>query len=302
MHAEERLGELDRTAADPTEDRRDRIGARVQRDSLEDAVQRGVDEPQRRGRVGVGRTARLQLGDLLAELPTDHRFDHRRPIEAGNRPAGGDVAVAEDHDVIGEGVDLVEPVGDVDDRHASVAQAADEREQPLDLLGGERRGRFVEHQQSGRSSHRPGDLEDLTLGHTELAHRLTGVEVDVELPQDLHGTLLDGSPADEPTAAGQRAEGDVLGNRQVGSVGELLVDDPESEVAGNPRVAHVDNLAIHRDRAGVGAIVTGEHLDRRRLARSVLAEQCQNASAAYRQVDTVQHLDAAERLAQTGRS
>ena len=170
MHAEERLGELDRPAADPAEHRSDRVGARLQGDPLENTVQRGVDEPQRRCRVGVGRTARLQLGDLLAELPTNHRFDHRRPIEAGNWPARGDVAVAEDHDVIGEGVDLVEPVGDVDNRHASVAQAADEREQSLDLLGGECRGRFVEHQQSGRTSHRPGDLEDLTLCHTELAH------------------------------------------------------------------------------------------------------------------------------------
>ena len=167
-----------------------------------------------------------------------------------------------------------------DDRHASVAQAADEGEQPLDLLGGERRGRFVEHQQSCRSGHRPGDLEDLTLCHTELADRLTRVEVDVELPQHLHGASADGSPAYEPTAAGQRAEGDVLRNRQVGRVGELLVDDS------NPRsrrssVAHVDNLAIHRDRAGVGSIVAREHLDRRRPGDATRSALLAKTAAAY---------------------
>ena len=37
------------------------------------------------------------------------------------RPPRGDVLVPEDHDVIGKGIDLVEPVGDVDNRRASVA-------------------------------------------------------------------------------------------------------------------------------------------------------------------------------------
>ena len=46
-----------------------------------------------------------------------------------------DRAVAEDDDAIGAGFDLVQPVGDEDDRHAVGLELADDPHQPVGLGG-----------------------------------------------------------------------------------------------------------------------------------------------------------------------
>ena len=58
---------------------------------------------------------------------------------------GGDVeAVAQHGDVVAQFLDLVEIVRDVDDRHAFVAQAADQPEEDVGLAPDQGRRRLVE--------------------------------------------------------------------------------------------------------------------------------------------------------------
>ncbi len=77
--------------------------------------------------------------------------------------------------------DLVQPVADEEDRDAAVAQAADDREQALDLVGRERRRRLVEDQDARVDRERLGDLDELLVGHRQAADRRADVEPDVEL-------------------------------------------------------------------------------------------------------------------------
>ena len=115
-------------------------------------------------------------------------------------------AVAEDRGAVAEVEDLVEPVADEEDRDAARAQAADDREQPLDLVGRERRGRLVEDEHARLDRERLGDLDQLLVRHRQAADRRADVEADVELLEQRLGLAAHLAPVDR-SASGPTARG-----------------------------------------------------------------------------------------------
>ena len=113
--------------------------------------------------------------------PADHVADEVGRGELGRRRRDDVAAVAEDGRPVAQREDLVEPVADEEDRDAAVAQPADDREQPLDLVGGERGGRLVEDEDARLDRQRLGDLDQLLVGHRQAADRRADVDLDVEL-------------------------------------------------------------------------------------------------------------------------
>src|SRR5207237_1400695 len=81
------------------------------------------------------------------------------------------------------------------------------------------------------------------------------------------------SEPSEPRAARLQAQGDVLGDGQVGEQRRLLVDGGDAEVAGADGVVVGDGLAVDFQGAGVGGDGAGDDLDERGLAGAVLADQ-----------------------------
>src|SRR5207248_3535687 len=80
---------------------------------------------------------------------------------------------------------------------------------------------------------------------------------------------------------------------------EVLVDEAQAGVARSDRVAQRHRLAGQRDLgAGVGLVVARQHLDERRLAAAVLADQRVNLAGRDVEVDAVQGLGAREALAE----
>ena len=71
---------------------------------------------------------------------------------------------------------LFQPVRDVDDPHALPLQLADDPEQLLDLLVAERGGGLVHDEDARVGPERPGDLDELLLGHRQPAD--VGLRVD----------------------------------------------------------------------------------------------------------------------------
>ena len=71
-------------------------------------------------------------GEVL-ELLADHLPDQARAVVLADRPAAGELPVAEDRDVVDEVEDLVKPVGDEGDRDAVSRSAADHLEERRDL-------------------------------------------------------------------------------------------------------------------------------------------------------------------------
>ena len=94
-----------------------------------------------------------------------------------------DDAIAQDREAVGQAANLLEPVADVDDGAARVADLADERLQPLGGRDVEDRGRLVEQQDLGLVNHRAHDLEHLAATRAEVAHAVAATEGEIEAAQ-----------------------------------------------------------------------------------------------------------------------
>ena len=162
-----------------------------------------------------GQAAHLEqdLADRVLHLREErHRAADHVPDEVGGgelaRRRRDDVpAVAEDGRAIAQREDLVQPVADEQDRHAAVAKPADDREQPLDLVGGQRCGRLVQDQRAGVHGQGLGDLDQLLVRHREAPDRGADVELDVELVEQrlrrpAHAAPVDGAER-RPRARGR---------------------------------------------------------------------------------------------------
>ena len=80
-------------------------------------------------------------------------------------------------------------------------------------------------------------------------------------------------PVEQAVAAKFAAEEDVLGDRAEGDEIDLLVDRADAAVLRLLGRGELDRLAAEDDLAGVVAVGAGEHLDQRRFAGAVLADQ-----------------------------
>ena len=176
------------------------------------------------------------LGEEVADLSADHPLDD--PVDGRLRDrVGGDVgAVAHHGDRVAEREDLVEAVGDEDERAALVAQAAGDREEPVDLDPAERRGRLVHDQQARVERDGLGDLDDLLVGDRESPSGTARVDPDAETGEERLGLGVHRRPVDAAAAAVRlTAHEDVLGHRQVGEERGLLVDHRDARAPWRPR-------------------------------------------------------------------
>ena len=119
------------------------------------------------------------FGRRFVDGAPDHAVDDLVAGRLGHR-AGVDVApVAHHGDAVGDQRQLFQPVRDVDDADAAVAELADDAEQFLDLRLGERGGRLIHDEHFGVERQRLGDLDHLLLGDGEIGDLDGGVEVQV---------------------------------------------------------------------------------------------------------------------------
>src|SRR6185295_17565389 len=143
---------------------------------------------------------RLLLGEELIERAPDHEPDDLRLGELVGRPRVDVTAVADDGDDVGELADLLEPVADVEDRDAAVAEPTDGGEEAVDLVGRQRGGGLVHDQQPRTRRERLRDLEELPVGDAEPAYGGVGADLHRHLPEDAgrlgpHGAPVDGAEA-----------------------------------------------------------------------------------------------------------
>ena len=130
----------------------------------DDAVERAARRRRSPASSTVGADRRLGRADCraaplgLGQLAAEHRRDQLVAADSSAIGALGDGApVAHHGDPVADGVELVEPVGDEDDRHALARAAADDVEQDADLVLGERRRRLVHDHELGLGGQRAGD-------------------------------------------------------------------------------------------------------------------------------------------------
>ncbi len=89
-------------------------------------------------------------------------------------------AVAQDRDAVRDPVNLVEEMGDEDDRDSAALEVAQDLEKQLDLIGVEARGRLVEHEHPRVVLERARDRDELLDRQRIGAERPLDVDVDLE--------------------------------------------------------------------------------------------------------------------------
>ncbi|KGS05236.1 ABC transporter, carbohydrate uptake transporter-2 (CUT2) family, ATP-binding domain protein [Burkholderia sp. ABCPW 111] len=193
---------------------------------------------------------------------------------------------------------------------AAGAQPLDRLQQPVDLARHERGGRLVEHEDLVASDQRARDLHDLLLRDGELADQAIGRQIDAELLVQ-HRAAVAPHPADverqqagEPRRAAERRrarEEQRLGDRKRRGQQAFLMDEadaggPLASGAGRRGGERRQRRAADRDLAFVRRVETREHLDERRFARAVLADQPVHGAARHRERRAAQRGDAVEAL------
>ena len=300
LRAVDRLDDLGASGTDQAREAHDLACVDLEVDAGEDTGEPEVLHVEDHLAAGV-----VALGPARKDVldrPARHQRDQLGGRRVRDRQAGGHGATVLEHrDPVADLADLLEPVGDVDDRNALGGEAADHPEQVGDALLVQHRGRLVEHQQPRVPGEGPGHADDLLLGRRQLADDPRGRDLGVSEPSEQVAHQRAGlASLGEPGAGHLVAEEDVLGDVEVWDQVELLVDGRDAVLDGLRRRRERGLLAVPGDGAGVGLVEPGEHLDQGGLAGAVLAEQAVHLTRSYVEVDAVQGPHAGELLDDAG--
>ena len=182
------------------------------------------------------------------------------------------LSVAQDGDAVGNPVNLVHPVRDVDDRDSARFQSFDQLEQCLCLVFGEAGGWFVHDQHLGVLGQRLGDLGELPVRGAQAAQHRTRVDVDTHHLEDLGGSLAGFPVVDQSTTAQRlRGEVDVLRDGEGGDQAELLEDHADTGSPGTVDGGVGRGFAVYQNLALVGRVHPLKDLHQGRFPGAVAA-------------------------------
>ncbi len=240
------------------------------------------------------RGAEVRLDALMVEGFAGHQLaktavGHSRRLERAAR-----LAVAQHSDAFGNLENLVETMADEHDRDGPALQLEREREESIDLVPRERGGRFVHDDEARVVGDGAADRDELALGDREVAQAGRRVKRHADPLQGGFRRAPDRSPAQEmqPVVLLDR---DILGNREVGEQGQVLVDDLDAAPDAFGRIQPCAFLAADQDAAArLRRLHAGDDLDQRRFARAVLAGEAVHLAGGNVHVDAVECADAAE--------
>ncbi len=118
----------------------------------------------------------------------------------------------------------------------------------------------------------------------------------VILQQPSRLTIL-GAPVDKQATFDFLTEKQRFADRETARQQPFLMDEMHTGCFDLARRVALETLAIDAQAASVGAVNAGQHLDQRRFARAVFANQPMNRSRGHLQVDPVKRLGCAETFA-----
>ena len=144
------------------------LGARAERAGRQARLRVGARGPGRDG----GRRGRHVLDDLAEHQLDDALLRARGDVDDADR-----LALAQDGRPVADGGDLDHAVRDEDDRAVAAALAADDLEDALGEVGGQRRGHLVEHQHVGLDREGAGEVDDPERGQRQAPRQARQVEV-----------------------------------------------------------------------------------------------------------------------------
>ncbi len=189
-------------------------------------------DPLHPGVIDITEAVDLELGcprqiralvDLEAYLAAHHQLGQLLLVGILGRHVGHHLAPAHDGNLIRDGQDLPQLVGDEDDGRALIPQLFQHFEQVIRLLRGQHAGRLVEDQDAGAAIERLEDLDPLLQAHRQIFDLLVQRHVETIVPRQLAEQLLGRRQTLAQVPAVLRAQDDVLQHGKIVHQHEVLV-------------------------------------------------------------------------------
>ena len=213
-------------------------------------------------------------GHALLRCTPRHLLDEPRWGDVPPGVLGDKATVTENADAAGDAWQLVEAVGDVDDRHPFAHEAADMLEEEVALRGREGRGRLVENQHAALAVEGAGDLDELTLADPEPGKRHPGGEIPQPDALERHaGPAMERGPVDDAEAAREPIEKQVLGEAHAGKEVHLLEHHHDARPLRRRSRAGGVGVIPQGHRSGVGPDQAPQDRGQGRFSRAVGAHQ-----------------------------
>ncbi len=242
--------------------------------------------------AGAGRA----LLDVKQHAAADHQFGQFLDRRLPGHPGRDHRALAHDRDVVGDGHDLAQLVGDQHHRLPLLLELAEDAEQVVGFGRGEHAGRLVEDQDLGAAVERLQDFDALLEADGQFLDDRVGIDLEpvLALEPGQFGARLGDRSAEEGIALG--AENDVFKHGEVFDQHEVLVDHADADRDGVVGRADRRRLAADADLAAVGLVEAVEDRHQRRLAGAVLADDAVDRAAGNLEVNVAIGVDRAEAL------
>ncbi len=203
------------------------------------------------------------------------------------------LAAAQDGRGVAKRHDLMQLVGDVEDRAAARRQFSQGLEQLLDFLRRQHRGRLVHDQEARVEQERAHDFDALAFADAQGRDDAARIELELvsfEHPVELGQKFARGKARVE-------AKRDILQDRHRFEQREMLEHHADAEPTRRAGIGDANGRAVEDDLALVGGEDAVDHLDERRFSRAVLAEKRVNLAGPHAQIDVVVRADARKGLA-----
>ena len=163
-------------------------------------------------------------------------------IDIFQRLAPGHAAIPEDGDEVADPDELLEPVRDVDDRHAFRLQIGDDAKQDLDFGRAQRGGRLVHDEDAGVLRHGLRDFDELLLADHQILDPSARVDRRAQAVHDGRSLALLRAMVDAAAARDLAIGENILRHREIAEEVELLEHHADA-------VAHCVGGVLKRRRA-----------------------------------------------------
>src|SRR5580692_10477122 len=164
-------------------------------------------------------------------------------------------------------------------------------------MRGKRRRRLVENNDARTAGERASDLDQLALGQRQVADTRRWRNVEADLSK--HGARIahEFAATDRADArARQTACENILSDRLIRELTQLLVDNDDPGIQGVSGVMGSESLAPQLDRSLIRLMDAGQDLHERRFAGAVLADDAEHFALIERQRHLMENGNAEKRL------
>ena len=242
----------------------------------------------------------LQRGIQVGQFAADHLGDDLLFGHVGDVPLTDIMTITHDGDFVGNDLDLVHLMADVDQSDALLFQLVHDAEQGLDFVRSQRGSRLIQDQHLAVCGNSLCNFHHLHLCDAQRTQLCVGVDVQLELFQQVIGIFVhlgmvhDGDGTS--LLGGVAAQPDVLGHSTGRDRLQLLMHHRDAAVQCIQRGGDVDLFAFILDLALVH-LVNAEHtFHQGGLTGTVLAHQGHDLAGAELQLRVVQRFHAGEGL------